>query len=179
MKNFKTSFKKALSILLVAIMLVMILPASVYADAIESFERLSRSSEDTDLIKNVFEDEALREEYVKHFRLEDGSFVAAQYEKPVHYLDEDGVWQDIDNTLLSDGSEYSTSNARIKFAKKITGNEVLVTVHDGNHKITMSLDGAIKKTQGKVIKQNSDVDNFTELQAELQAELQKRLQQYE
>ena len=67
MKNFKTSFKKALSILLVAIMLVMILPASVYADAIESFERLSRSSEDTDLIKNVFEDEALREEYVKHF----------------------------------------------------------------------------------------------------------------
>lgn len=164
MKTLKTACKKALAMFLVVIMLVMILPVSVYADAIDSLDILSDEKNDTDLVKNMFEDVNLREEYVKHFRLEDGSFVAAQYEKPVHYLDEDGVWKDIDNTLLSDGSEYSTSNARIKFAEKITGNEVLVTVHDGNRKIAMSLDGAIKKTQGKVIKQNVDDDNFTELQ---------------
>lgn len=164
MKTLKTACKKALAMFLVVIMLVMILPVSVYADAIDSLDILSDEKNDTDLVKNMFEDVNLREEDVKHFRLEDGSFVAAQYEKPVHYLDEDGVWKDIDNTLLSDGSEYSTSNARIKFAEKIIGNEVLVTVHDGNRKIAMSLDGAIKKTQGKVIKQNVDDDNFTELQ---------------
>ena len=73
-----------------------------------------------------------REENVKHFRLGDGSFVALQYDAPVHYLDADGAWQEIDNRLAEDGSEYATSDARIKFAKKITGNETLFTLHDGN-----------------------------------------------
>ena len=163
MKKIKASCKKMLSILLVSIMVVMILPASVYADAIDQIDLYFDKQEDTDLVKNVFEDVNLREEYVKHFRLEDGSYIAAQYEKPVHYLDEDGVWQDIDNTLTPNGNEYGTSNARVKFAKKITGNEVLVTVHDGNRKITMNLDGAIKKTTGKVVTTNPN-NNLTDLQ---------------
>lgn len=91
-----------------------------------------------------------REENVKHFRLGDGSFVAVQYDAPVHYLDADGAWQGIDNRLAEDGSEYATSDARIKFAKKITGNETLFTLHDGNGKITMLLDDPRKKTQGVV-----------------------------
>ena len=55
-----------------------------------------------------------------------------------------GVWQDIDNTLYDLGNEVGTSDSRVKFAKKITGNEVLFTLHENNHKLTMSLDGAIK-----------------------------------
>ncbi|MCI9423047.1 MAG: hypothetical protein HFG81_10085, partial [Dorea sp.] len=47
----------------------------------------------------LFEDEEKREESVKHFRMSDGSFLAAQYEYPVHYEDESGAWQDYDNTL--------------------------------------------------------------------------------
>ena len=53
----------------------------------------------------------LREENVKQFRLEDGTYVAAQYEKPVHYLDENNMWQNIDNTLADSGTEIATSNA--------------------------------------------------------------------
>ena len=61
----------------------------------------------------VYEILGRREENVKHFRLGDGSFVAVQYDAPVHYLDADGAWQGIDNRLAEDGSEYATSDARI------------------------------------------------------------------
>ena len=105
---------------------------------------------DVSLQKGVYELNELREENVKHFRQEDGSNVAVVYSDAVHYMDADGEWQDIDNTLSDDGNEYGTSNARIKFAKKITGNETLFTLHENNRKITLSLDGAIKKTQGSV-----------------------------
>jgi len=42
----------------------------------------------------------LREEYVKHFRLADGRMIAATYELPVHELDEDDNWVDINNDLV-------------------------------------------------------------------------------
>ena len=41
----------------------------------------------------------LREESVKYFRRSDGSIIAAAYGQPVHYQ-VDGVYRDIDNTLL-------------------------------------------------------------------------------
>ena len=40
-----------------------------------------------------------RETSVKHFRLSNGSYLAAQYDYPVHYQDENGQWQDYDNSL--------------------------------------------------------------------------------
>lgn len=45
---------------------------------------------------------SLRGESEKHFRMDDGSFLAVNYGVPVHYAaEEDGeaVWEDIDNTL--------------------------------------------------------------------------------
>ena len=148
--------------LLSFLMICMTLPLTVFADF---FGGIGNESENVDHStferrSDIFEVKELRESNVKHFRLEDGSYVAAQYDVPVHYLDENGEWQDIDNTLVSSGNEYSSANARIKFAKKITGNESLFTIHDGNRKITVSLDHAIKKTQGKV--QNASADNRSE-----------------
>ena len=153
---------RSIAAILSLVMVFNLLPLSAFAQgssldlpADNSYERLGE----------MFEVESLREESVKHFRLEDGSYIAAQYKGPVHYLDENGLWQDIDNSLSLDGSEYSTSNAKIKFAKKITGNENLFTIHEGNYKITMSLDNAIKKTVGSVMDdQAASLDNTTELQ---------------
>ncbi|MBE5888333.1 MAG: DNRLRE domain-containing protein [Lachnospiraceae bacterium] len=119
----------------------------------------------TDTTSEVYEVTELREERVKHFRLEDGSYVAVQYTTPVHVQDADGNWQDINNHLSESGSEFSTSDARIKFAKKITGNGGLFTLHDGNRKITMSLDNAIKKTTGCVTNTSEEPDETaTDLQ---------------
>ncbi len=161
-KNFKLFGIKSLATLLSILMIMTSLPLSAFA--------LGLGSDDTDesgsyeRLNEAFEVEELREESVKHFRLEDGSYVAAQYDMPVHYLDDNGEWQDIDNSLVANGSEYTTSNARIKFAKKITGNENLFTLHDGNHKITMSFDNAIKKTEGKVTNTDEELNGATKLQ---------------
>ena len=157
---------RVVSIVLSILMIVYLIPMSVYANMVQDlFDNDNESDSNEQIVREVFEAAERREESVKHFRLEDGSYTAVQYDVPVHYLDEDGEWQDIDNTLSASGSEYSTSNARVKFAKKITGNETLFTLHDGNRKITMSLDGAIKKTKGQVTNTETEFDeNATKLQ---------------
>ena len=54
---------------------------------------------------------------------------------------------------------------KIKFAKKITGNETIFTLHEGNRKLTLSLDAAAKKTQGVITNATSDLgEDATELQ---------------
>ena len=52
--------------------------------------------------------EELRTEEGKHFRLTDGSYLSVSYGTPVHYQDEEGQWQNIDNTLTPDARSYHT-----------------------------------------------------------------------
>ena len=157
-----------LSVFLSILMIVYLIPLSVYAElapTIEGNENTTTPPEQTEQITNepitadaMFELTDRREQSVKHFRLSDGSIVAAQYASPIHEQDENGEWQDIDNTLGDSGNEYATPNARVKFAKKITGNQNLFSLHDGKYKITMSLEGAIKKTTGTVTNTQTEFD---------------------
>ena len=147
-RTIKSCSVKTLAICLSVLMIFYLIPATAYASLFEATEVEPVVSETSEHTGEIFEDVSRREENVKHFRLEDGTYIAAQYDTAVHALDENGEWQDIDNTLSESGSEYSTSNARIKFSKKITGNESIFTLHENNRKITLSLDGAIKKTTG-------------------------------
>ena len=162
---------KLLACLLSVLLVLYAVPANVYAELIETVE--SALDQDNEATANaadddrdaVFEITDRREETVKHFRTEDGSFTAVQYNVPVHEKDENGEWQDIDNTLSESGSEYATSNARVKFAKKTTGNSTLFTLHDGNRKITMSLSGANKKVAGHVTNTQTEFpEDATQLQ---------------
>ena len=58
------------------------------------------------------EDISKREESVKHFRMSDGSFTAAQYAYPIHYrASENQEWQDIDNTLTEAPASEKNSQA--------------------------------------------------------------------
>ncbi len=157
-RTIKTCSVKTLAIFLSVLMIFYLIPATAYASLFEATEAESVVSEATEYTGEVFEDVSRREENVKHFRLEDGTYMAAQYDTAVHTLDENGEWQDIDNTLSESGSEYWTSNARIKFAKKITGNESIFTLHENNRKITLSLDGAIKKTTGVATNTETEFD---------------------
>jgi len=60
-----------------------------------------QTSEETESVEAyaLAEDESLREEYVKHFIMSDGSMKAVVYSEPVHY-EENGVYKDIDSTLV-------------------------------------------------------------------------------
>ena len=134
MKTVRTIgiFTKLISVFLTLLLIFYIIPSTVYAEVVGAFsisaeenEQINEnivSEDETPIYEykgQVYEAEELREESVKHFHLEDGSYVAAQYNSPVHYKDENGAWQDIDNTLHPSGSDYSNSNARIKFSKRL------------------------------------------------------------
>ena len=165
-KNFNIS-TRVLTLIVTLAILIASLPLTVFA-----IERSDEESTGEEMVSEevgrvstyTYELKEQREEYTKYFKQPDGSVYVAQYDLPVHYLDNNDEWQDIDNTLRSSGSEYSTNSARIKFAKKINGNNSLFTLHDGNHKLTLSLNGAIKKTAGKVVEFDDDREYDTELQ---------------
>lgn len=174
-------YTKSISFILSLVLIFYVIPSTIYAKAAEAIQGINDANDEiatvtdisscadentntqTVLDGKIFEAIELREENVKHFRLSDGTYIAAQYNYPIHSLDVNGVWQDIDNALSESGSEFSNSDARIKFAKKITGNDTLFTLHDGNSKITLSLIGATKGTVGEVTN-NEDTESDTELQ---------------
>ena len=59
----------------------------------------------------LFEDTSKRSERVKHFRMKDGSFMAAIYDKPVHYLDEKtGKYSIANPSILTMDYNSSTNN---------------------------------------------------------------------
>lgn len=152
MKSLKQFSIKTISVILSLLMVVSILPMNVFAQDIIEISNMDDKSTSTSAIqtRDIFEVITLREENVKHFKLMDGTYVAVVYDYPVHRLDNNNQWEDIDNTLFADGSEYSTSYARVKFVKKTTGNESLFTLHENNRKLSMSLNGATKKTIGTI-----------------------------
>ncbi len=79
------------------VFLFVILPASVLA-----VEQDADVFYDSGLVPQptvVQEVEELRGEDSKHFQMSDGSYLAVAYGEPVHYQDEEGAWQDIDNAL--------------------------------------------------------------------------------
>ncbi len=53
--------------------------------------------------------EELRTENTKHYRHKDGTYTAAIYSEPIHYMDSTGSWQDIDNTLTLNSKRKSAS----------------------------------------------------------------------
>ncbi len=54
----------------------------------------------------------LRKSNEKHFHCSDGSIIAVQYSEDVHYIDNTGKWQDIDNTLSYDSAAKSYKNSK-------------------------------------------------------------------
>lgn len=59
-------------------------------------------------IEVVGELEDQRSAYTKSFRLSDGTISTVEYESDVHYKDEDGEWQPIDNSLIFEDSQGNT-----------------------------------------------------------------------
>ena len=173
MKKTYNLTTKAIALFLALLLIFYLLPISAVAEGIGLAEQAtqnaqssaaqtaSQASELLNYFNEAYEVSSLREESVKHFRLEDGSYVAAQYGSPVHYLDENGAWQDINNSLTVSGSELVTSDARVKFTKKTPGNGSIFTLHNGNTKITLSLVGASKKVEGIVT--NTEETETTEI----------------
>ena len=98
-------WKKLTASLLALVLTVQLLPVSALADEFEiDGERHDTFTyEQPDVSGEIPE---LRGEYEKHFSLSDGTYSAVVYPYAVHY-DEDGTWQEIDNTLRAGTEQYT------------------------------------------------------------------------
>ncbi len=186
---------RILSLLLSLVMMFVFIPQGVLA---EIGEALSSNAEDTQTIVDgslleseieaetpiyvLGEDIDKRTATSKTFRMSDGSYIAADYGKTIHFKNENGEWTDYDNTLSSsdadssdseDFSGYETNSSDIKF--KFANNSQssnLLKITKGDYKISLHLVGADKskavevydpmeKNEGNDIESASTLNKFS------------------
>lgn len=145
---------KILSVFLTILLVLQIAPMQIIADAYaeatidENTENtLGVSLDDIDTTEPeaeiLAEETSKREQYVKHFRMSDGSYRATQYEVPVHFI-QDGEWTDYDNTLTEvdadteDGESASNKDLTntladysVRLSKKTNGKKFVRIEKDG------------------------------------------------
>ena len=136
----KSLWTRLLSLLLAVVLCVELL--SAVGSAVSPSEDLEHTVEGTveEPAEVAFEEASLRGERVKHFRMGDGSYVAVQYDVPVHHQDADGRWQDIDNTLEPVGQTYAVEDGSVAFAASLNGDAVFTAGAD-EHRVQLFLDG--------------------------------------
>ena len=106
----KYSFR-VLSVFLSLCLLVSSVPALMVSSNAASLSiDDAMPGETTDVFREddayiTVEDESKRGVFEKHYVLSDGSFVALSYAEAIHYLDDDGVWKEVDNELTYDNGE--------------------------------------------------------------------------
>lgn len=148
-KQLRHSTLCLLGVFLAFLMVFYLFPTTVLAAFFGSTEQ-APTEEVKETSKEVFELTERREESVKHFRLEDGSVMAIQYAAPVHRADANGQWQDIDNRLSVQFNNIGTADARVKFARQITGNEVLFALQENGRQLSVMLDGTVRRASGAI-----------------------------
>ena len=107
----------------------------------------------------IGEDIERRSENEKHFLMSDGTRVATMYDTAVHYLDENGEYQEIDNSFESSDEDYQTKKGKnkVKLAKKASAKK-LVTLHNDDYKISWGFEGA-EKVKSQVVEEKSETDD--------------------
>ena len=140
----KSLWTRMISLLLAVVLCVELLPA--VGSAVSPSEDLEHTVEGTveEPAEVAFEEASLRSERVKHFRMGDGSYVAVQYDVPVHHRDADGRWQDIDNTLEPVGQTYAVEDGSVAFAASLNGDAVFTAGAD-EHRVHQ--DGRERQSQ--------------------------------
>ena len=145
---------RLLSLVLVFALILQIVPAAVFAteddNDTRSLDELMLTDEgslvpaETVCEEILFEDTSLREENVKHFRMKDGSYRAVVYDTPVHYLDDEGDWQEYDNTLHTidrsgEATSYRVENGdSVRLFAAEADSDALLSVSKGEYALTIS-----------------------------------------
>lgn len=135
-------FKKLLSVILVAAFVFSVVSIVATAEETESIQIKKYENNEPYIIDEAY---YLRDEYSKTFIMSDGSYTTANYDSPVHYLDESGEWQDIDNSLTEKDGVLTNSDSNIDaaFSKKSDENST-VSVNVDGYDISWGLVGANK-----------------------------------
>lgn len=150
--------KKLFALILSLVMIASCLPINIFAvgasnSSTYNYNGNTAGSYSSDVI---VEEESLREENVKHFKMPDGSYTAVVYDSPVHRKDSNGVWQDIDNRMnestVKNKQAYVTADGRAVFSKKINSDDSTVfELSENGYSIKVSFaDSNIKNTTAQL-----------------------------
>ncbi len=134
-----------ISLFLVFTLVLQIAPLSALAGHLDEVEQ---EQVKTTYSTNVSQDEVTpviigednsreKSSNIKYFKMSDGTIKAATYNQAVQYQNDNGVWKDIDNTLVSsseedstddfkyDGYENKSNRFKVKFAKNSKQNKLM------------------------------------------------------
>ncbi len=175
----KRILKKALSFFIALSMAIYFIPSSVFAqeDQLSSDEKnVAEITEDISSPTNeesqdeepyvLGEMESLRTETGKTFRMSDGTYIAVEYGKKIHFKDDNNKWQDYDNTISVVSSDelnksVKSSNDLVKSGYKTNKNNVnfhfsnkkdtdsIIEINDGSYKIGIDFIGSVNQVQKK------------------------------
>ena len=104
-------------------------------------ENLTLEEKKNSTSKVLYEDTTKRGTNTKHFRLQNGNFMAVMYDRPVHKLDQcTGKYIDITSEVNETETEYETIMDRFKVRMpKSVGNDKFVTVEKNGREVGWKL----------------------------------------
>lgn len=119
----------------------------VMEEATESEQDAVKANENVQGIELIEQ----RDEYTKHYQLENGANEAVLYGVPIHYL-EDGEYKEIDNTLTlvkdNNGNQvYENTNNELKV--QISPNSDKATITKDKYSMTWTINEILKDKAGK------------------------------
>ena len=120
----------------------------------------------------VREDVSLRDEFVKHFEMSDGSYTATVYNEPVHQL-VDGAWVEVDNSLQLSISakgvaQYKTVDGLTDVSFAQSYHNELVTMEQDNYSITWGVEAIVDPMETAAAASAQLIGNLREpVQAEI------------
>ena len=123
-RNRTRLFLRTLAAVCSAALLIQTAPLSVIALPAEGEsepslpETAATSSDEEQPAVILGEDTAKRTEESKEFALSDGTCMIAMYGTPIHYQDENGKWQDYDNTMMEEASPAEETSGLSDGAEK-------------------------------------------------------------
>lgn len=168
---------------ILAFLMAFLLPIQVFAETTPepkpeesvTFDSLGEATDNANIVSELKE---RRDEYTKHFRMDDGTIMAVTYDCPVHYKNDKGKWVEYDNSLIAESEATpdeiapepltnKKSNINIELAPDTkTDNLVKISSKKGN--ITWKYTGANKssvkvKNSNKKHKENEKFTSIDKL----------------
>lgn len=198
----KKKILSTISLIMTVIMIMLSLLVDALAYQLTHTNSTSFELEELDLntLTIEYEDETKRTQKEKHFKLSDGSYLAVQYNEPVHFLSEEGTWKDFDNTLSLEGAENTDDftgyvNTEGDFKTKFTdkaNSDILFKISDVNNENTISFElnesdvnavfGSVFEDvevfsfddevseEGSILEQNKEILNLDKLSSQIDYE---------
>ena len=136
MKKTLKQMSKLLAVALSFLTLMSAMPMHSFAEEYVNYR--TQAAVNTEENEVLIQEEMVeyRTEYTKHFRLTDGTYIAATYSEPVHY-EKDGEWQEINNSLQLQqigGKDYYVNTAsaeRVLLPRQFDGNSIKIESSNG------------------------------------------------